>query len=75
MIESKCILRNLFNPVLEAAESINTVDLVVVATPMWNYSVPYVLKQYIGAPRFQNFRKSSNEFYSHIILIVFIYLP
>ena len=53
MIESKCILRNLFNPVLEAAESINTVDLVVVATPMWNYSVPYVLKQYIGAPRFQ----------------------
>ena len=54
MIESEqCILRNLFNPVLEAAESINTVDLVVVATPMWNYSVPYVLKQYIGAPRFQ----------------------
>ena len=37
-----------FNPVLEAAESLNTVDIVVIATPMWNYSIPYVLKQYIG---------------------------
>jgi len=36
-----------FNPVLEAAESLNTVDIVVIATPMWNYSIPYVLKQYI----------------------------
>jgi len=36
-----------FAPVLEAAEFINTVDLVVIATPMWNYSIPYTLKQYI----------------------------
>ena len=37
----------LFNPVLEAAQMINTVDLVLISTPMWNYSVPYPLKQYI----------------------------
>ena len=37
----------LFNPVLEAAQFINTVDLVLISTPMWNYSVPYPLKQYI----------------------------
>jgi len=37
----------LFTPVLTAAQAINLVDLVVVSTPMWNYSVPYVLKQYL----------------------------
>lgn len=36
-----------FAPVLDAAQFINSVDLVVIATPMWNYSIPYVLKQYI----------------------------
>ena len=36
-----------FDPVLKAAQNINTVDLVLISTPMWNYSVPYPLKQYI----------------------------
>ena len=37
----------LFAPVLKAAELINQVDVVLISTPMWNYSVPYPLKQYI----------------------------
>jgi len=37
----------LFAPVLYEAERINRTDLVLVATPMWNFSIPYVLKQYI----------------------------
>jgi FMN-dependent NADH-azoreductase len=39
--------KQLFEPVLREAEMINSVDLVLIATPMWNYSIPYVLKQYI----------------------------
>jgi len=39
----------LFAPVLHEAERFNTTDLVLVATPMWNFSIPYVLKQYIDA--------------------------
>jgi len=39
--------KKLFEPVLREAEMINSVDLVLIASPMWNYSVPYVLKQYI----------------------------
>ena len=34
-------------PVLLMAREINVVDVLVVSTPMWNYSLPYVLKQYI----------------------------
>ena len=37
----------LFGPVLKAASEINRTDLVLISTPMWNYSVPYPLKQYI----------------------------
>eukprot|EP00088_Acartia_fossae_P040070 TRINITY_DN41709_c0_g1_i1.p1 TRINITY_DN41709_c0_g1~~TRINITY_DN41709_c0_g1_i1.p1 ORF type:complete len:257 (+),score=11.18 TRINITY_DN41709_c0_g1_i1:46-816(+) len=37
----------LFAPVLDAAETVNAVDMVVIATPMWNFTIPYVLKQYI----------------------------
>lgn len=37
----------LFAPVLAAAELLNSVDLVIISTPMWNYSVPYTVKQYI----------------------------
>jgi len=36
-----------FEPVQLMAREINVVDVLVVSTPMWNYSVPYVLKQYI----------------------------
>jgi len=39
--------KKLFEPVLIEAEMINSVDLVLIASPMWNYSVPYVVKQYI----------------------------
>ena len=38
----------MFDPVLQEAELINSVDLVLISTPMWNYSIPYTLKQYIG---------------------------
>ena len=36
-----------FAPILKMAEAINQADLMVISTPMWNYSVPYVLKHYI----------------------------
>lgn len=36
-----------FEPVFEMAKEINVVDVLLVSTPMWNYSLPYVLKQYI----------------------------
>jgi len=36
-----------FEPVLAMAKEINLVDVLLISTPMWNYSVPYVLKQYI----------------------------
>lgn len=37
----------MFNPISRAANYINTVDLVLISCPMWNYSVPYPLKQFI----------------------------
>lgn len=37
----------LISPVLIAAQNMNMMDMVVISTPMWNYSVPYVLKQYM----------------------------
>ena len=37
----------LFNPVSRAAHFINSVDIVLISSPMWNYSVPYPLKQFI----------------------------
>ena len=37
----------LFNPISRAANYINTVDVVMISCPMWNYSVPYPLKQFI----------------------------
>jgi len=39
--------KKVFDPVLQEAELINSVDLVLISTPMWNYSIPYTLKQYI----------------------------
>jgi FMN-dependent NADH-azoreductase len=36
-----------FEPVLFMAQEMNLVDVLVISTPMWNYSIPYVLKQYI----------------------------
>jgi len=38
---------DLISPVLVAAHNMNLVDMVIISTPMWNYSVPYVLKQYM----------------------------
>jgi len=32
---------------MTAAEEVNRMDIVLIATPMWNYSVPYPLKQWI----------------------------
>ena len=37
----------LFNPISRAANFINSVDIVLISSPMWNYSVPYPLKQFI----------------------------
>jgi FMN-dependent NADH-azoreductase len=39
--------QEMFAPVLRVAEELNSVDVVLISTPMWNYSVPYSLKQYI----------------------------
>jgi len=39
--------RGRFAPVMTAAEEVNKMDIVLIATPMWNYSVPYPLKQWI----------------------------
>lgn len=37
----------LFAPVQELAEELNAARVLVVSTPMWNFSFPYVLKQYV----------------------------
>ena len=37
----------LFKPVEVLAREINGVDILVISTPMWNMSVPYIMKQYI----------------------------
>ena len=37
------------SPVQAAAAELNQTDVVVVAVPMWNYTVPHPLKQYIDA--------------------------
>ena len=38
---------NLFAPIRSLAEELNNNNVLVISTPMWNLSVPYVLKQYI----------------------------
>jgi len=52
-----------FQPVLAMAREINLVDALIVTTPMWNYSMPYVLKQYIDIviQPGVNFRESEGE--------------
>ena len=47
MDESSKEDEELFNPVFKQAEMINDMDIVLISTPMWNYSIPYPLKQYI----------------------------
>ena len=34
-------------PILSACEELNQSDVLLISTPMWNFSVPYVLKQYL----------------------------
>jgi len=60
----------LFAPVKKEAERLNTMDIVVIATPMWNYSVPYVLKQYIDtlAQPGINYKKKSGA--DRILVVV-----
>jgi len=36
-----------FRPVREIAEELNTADVLVIAAPVWNFSFPYVVKQYM----------------------------
>lgn len=38
---------NLFQPIRSLAEELNENNILVISTPMWNLTVPYVLKQYI----------------------------
>jgi len=38
---------DLFRPVHEIAEELNSASLLLISTPMWNFSFPYVLKQYV----------------------------
>jgi len=37
----------LFLPVLSAARLLNSMDMVVISTPMWNFGPPHLLKRYI----------------------------
>ena len=37
----------LFQPIRTLAEELNENKILVISTPMWNLTVPYVLKQYI----------------------------
>ena len=39
--------QHIFEPIREIVEEINDQDILIVSTPMWNLSLPYVLKQYI----------------------------
>ena len=36
-----------FKPVLEIAEELNTSPILVISSQMWNFSFPYVVKQYV----------------------------
>ena len=38
---------NLFEPIRALAEELNRNNILVISTPMWNLTVPYVVKQYI----------------------------
>ena len=37
----------IFAPVRKLASELSSADVLIIATPMWNFSLPYVLKQYI----------------------------
>ena len=37
----------LFQPIHSLADELNSNNILVISTPMWNLTVPYVLKQYI----------------------------
>ena len=39
--------QHIFEPIREIVEEINDQDILIVSTPMWNLSLPYVLKHYI----------------------------
>ena len=37
----------IFQPIHNLADELNFNNILVISTPMWNLTVPYVLKQYI----------------------------
>ena len=37
----------LFAPVMEMAEELNRAQILIISCPMWNFSFPYVVKQFI----------------------------
>ena len=37
----------IFQPIHTLADELNSNNILVISTPMWNLTVPYVLKQYI----------------------------
>ena len=36
-----------FEPVKKLASELNSTDLLILSTPLWNMALPYVMKQYI----------------------------
>src|SRR5262245_27281355 len=40
-------LREAWAEILQHIERFKTADLFLISTPMWNFSIPYMLKQYI----------------------------
>ena len=49
----------LFAPVLEMAEELNNSQILIVSAPMWNFSFPYVVKQYIDIALQPGIKQSS----------------
>ena len=37
----------IFEPIKELGDELNEQDLLLISTPMWNLTVPYILKNYI----------------------------
>ena len=37
----------LFEPIKTLAQEMNEIDLLILSTPLWNLTVPYIVKQYI----------------------------
>ncbi len=58
-------LRETWNEIIQYIERFKSADLILISTPMWNYSIPYFLKHFIDLivqPRYTfNYTKKGSE--------------